>query len=338
MVDPSLSDTRDVLTSIWERVLSRKSVRTDDDFFDLGGNAFLAFKLFMEIEERFDLTLPAATICAAPTVAALAALLKAPSTPGPLVSLKPGSGGPPIFLCPGIGGSVIDLVPLARRMQSNQPIYGMEPLGNYGAEDRLERIEDTAEFFLAAIRQLQPRGPYFLVGYSLGGLVTLEIAQRLRAKGEDIALLAMLDSYPDRRQLSFTQHARLALQLARLRLAHRIRKNPPNRSEVRNHVSRQWSNPSPAEEKHSIAMERLKDAQYRALRNYRPRRYNGRIYLVRAAVPTYFPSDPAPVWRRMAKELEIVTVPGDHVGIITTHIDDLAAVVTSWVQQAFAAK
>ena len=161
MVDQSPSDIVEALTSIWQSVLSCKSVRPDSDFFDSGGNAFLAFKLFLEIEEAFHRTLPAATICAAPTVKALASLLEAPFTPAELLLLKPGTGGPPVFMCPGIGGSVIDLVPLARRMQSLQPIYGMEPPGHYGDENLLDRIEDTAQFFLTAIRQVQPSGPYF---------------------------------------------------------------------------------------------------------------------------------------------------------------------------------
>jgi thioesterase domain-containing protein len=326
MVDQSASDIAQALTSMWQRVLSCKSVQPDDDFFDLGGNTFLAFKLSMEIEDKLHRTLPAATICAAPTIAALSSLLRTPSTPAPLVMLKPGTEGPPIFMCPGIGGSVIDLVPLARRMQSNRPFYGMELPGGYGVENLPDRIEDMADFFLAAIRQLQPRGPYFLIGYSLGGLVTLEIAQRMRMADENAALLAMIDSYPDRSQLSFIQRAGLAPRLAWLRLARGMQKKAP--------IPPGGSNPALAKEKYSVTMERSKEAQYRALRNYRPRFYEGKVNFIRAAVPTYFPSDPAPVWRRWVKELEIETVSGDHVGMITTHIDDLAPVLTRWVRQA----
>ncbi|MFZ0806165.1 MAG: thioesterase domain-containing protein [Candidatus Sulfotelmatobacter sp.] len=328
MVDQSPSDIVETLTSIWRRVLSCKSVRPDSDFFDLGGNAFLAFKLFLEIEGELHRTLPAATICAAPTVAALASLIEAPFPPAPLLLLKPGTGSPPVFMCPGIGGSVIDLVPLARRLQSNQPIYGMEPPGRYGNENLLDRIEGMAEFFLPAIQHLQPSGPYFLIGYSLGGLVTLEIAQRLRMADENVALLAMIDSYPDRRKLFFTQRASLGLRLAWLRIANPMRKKPPNPLE--------GSNPALAEQKYSITMERLKEAQYRALRNYCPSRYEGKVNFIRAAIPTYFPSDPAPVWRRLVKELEIETVPGDHLEMIRTHIDDLAPVLTRWVRKAMA--
>ena len=60
-----------------------------------------------------------------------------------------------------------------------------------------------------AIGKLQPRGPYVLVGYSLGGLVVLEMAQRLSANGEKVALLAMLDAYPQFRYLSLGQRLRL---------------------------------------------------------------------------------------------------------------------------------
>ncbi len=330
MVDQSQSpsDIAQALTLIWQRVLSCKSVRPDDDFFDLGGNAFLAFQLFMEIEDRFHRTLPAATICAAPTVATLSSLFRASSTSAPLVLLKPGTEGPPIFMCPGIGGSVIDLVPLARRMQSKQAIYGMELPGSYSVENIRDRVEDMADFFLAAIRRLQSSGPYFLIGYSLGGLVTLEIAHRLRMTDENVALLAMIDSYPDRRQLSFIQRAGLAPRLAWLRLARGMQKKAP--------IPPGGSNATLAKEKYSMTMERWKEAQYRALRNYRPRFYEGKVNFIRAAVPTYFPSDPAPVWRLWVRDLEIETVSGDHVGMIATHIDDLAPVLSRWVRQALA--
>ncbi len=242
------------------------------------------------------------------------------TTPAPLVLLNSGREGPPVFLCPGIGGRVMDLELLVRSVQSNQSIYGMEPLGNSRLQPLLESIEATAEFFLGAIQELQPKGPYFLIGYSLGGLITLEIAQRLRMAGESIALLGMIDTYPDRRQLPWTQHARLMLQLARLRISSRSRVTAPNQSGAR--------------EEMSAMLERSKVAQYRALRNYRPRRYEGIVKFARAAVPTYFPADPAAFWRPLVNEFEMETVPGDHVGMITTKVDALGSVVTRWIQQA----
>jgi len=81
-------------------------------------------------------------------------------------------------------------------------------------EEPLDRIEDMAQYSLDAVRQVQPHGPYFLIGFSLGGLITLEMAQQLMAQGEKIGLLAMLDSYPNMRSLSLVQRTRLATRMA----------------------------------------------------------------------------------------------------------------------------
>jgi thioesterase domain-containing protein len=333
MLDRSAS-TIEILTSIWQRLFECKSIRADEDFFDLGGNASLAVRLSSEIEAKFGQTLFPAAIGAAPTITALAALLQMRRVQGPLVQLNPGTEGPTIFMTHGIGSSVIDLVPIARKMQLSQPIFGMEASGNYVGEEPLDRVEDMAQFFLAALRQMQPHGPYFLIGYSLGGLVTLEMARRLQAEREKVALLAMLDSYPDRHQLSFAQHARLAFQLAKLRLTNKQPGEHPSGSGVGHQIPGKRSIPAEANETIFIAMQRAKEAQYRALRNYRPRFYDGKVKFVRAAVISYFPPDPAPIWSPLVKELEVETVPGDHVGMLTTHVETSASVVARYVRQA----
>ena len=160
--------------------------------------------------------LPPVTIYCAPTIAALAAVLEQPADLRfpPLVLLKDGSAEPPLFITHGLGGSVIDFFQVVKHIRTPHPIQGMQAKGIDGTEEPFDRIEDMAQFYLDAIRQVQPHGPYLLAGYSLGGLVTLEMAQRLTAVGEKVALLAMLDSYPDIRYLSLAQRTRLLTRLA----------------------------------------------------------------------------------------------------------------------------
>ena len=150
-------------------------------------------------------------IYTAPTVEMLGALLGNPAPPKvpPILPMKPGAEDPPIFVAHGMGNTVLELSGLVRKIVSRHPIYGMQARGLDGVDEPLATIEEMAEFHLEAIRRQQAHGPYFLIGYSLGGLVTLEIAQRLRAGGEKIALLALVDSYPDKSQISVTQRALL---------------------------------------------------------------------------------------------------------------------------------
>jgi acetoacetyl-CoA synthetase len=313
------------LQKIWQRVFHRSSIAANDDFFDLGGDAWIAAKLFSNINQEFGVHVSPATICNAPTIAALAATLDNPQPSRPAIQLKQGTDSAPIFIFPGIGSSVVDLVPLVRRMPSDQLVYGLETKGNDGRDDPLDRVEDIAQFFLPAIRKIQPHGRYFLIGYSFGGLVALEVAQQLKA-AEEIGLLVLLDSYPDRRSLSFRQYSRLLLQIASNRL-----RRPTNAAVA--DQQRQLTRTSDVERSSLVhALERVKAAQYRALRNYRPRFYDGNLKFVRAAVPSRFPADPVPVWSPLVRALEVETVPGEHLDMLTRSLDQTASTVDNYVR------
>jgi len=321
----STSAMIEALTPIWQRVLQLSSVGIDDNFFDLGGDSALALELFHEIALACGRELPPVMIYHAPTIAALAALLEQPTTPRvpPLVQLKSGSGQPPVFIAHGLGGSVMDFYQIVKHIQTPHAIHGMQAKGIDGVEEPFDRIEDMARYSLDAVRQLQPHGPYLLIGFSLGGLVTLEMAQQLIAEGETIGLLAMLDSYPHVSQLTRGQRARLSTRQTWRRVARKLQwlgVSPPYQTTVE--VS-----PSPA-------LQHFRDISYLALERYQPRFYPGKINFVRAAIPTDFPADPVAVWSNLAQELELNTVPGDHLGIMTTHFESLASVISGYLREA----
>src|SRR6202041_2084663 len=216
----------EVLTPIWERVLQRSAITSEDNFFDLGGDSLLAVQLFSEIARVSGRELAPVTIYCAPTISALAEILEEPTAPRfpPLLQLKEGISTP-IFLAHGLGGTAMDFFQLVKHLQTQRPIYGMQAKGTDGVDEPFDRIEDLAQFYLDAIKKIQPHGPYYLVGYSLGGLVTLEMAQRLTQDGEQIALLALLESYPYSKFLAFGQRLRLAARVAKHR-AHTLRRLP----------------------------------------------------------------------------------------------------------------
>ena len=208
---------QEVLIPIWQRVLQQSSVHVEDNFFDLGGDSSLALQLFNEIAKACGRELPPVTIYQAPTITALAALLDQPTTSRfpPLVLMKAGTEQPPVFLAHGLGGSVMDFFQPVKYIQTEHPIYGLQAKGIDGVDEPFERIEDMAQFHLDAIRELQPHGPYLLIGYSLGGLVALEMAHVLSAMGEKVGLLAMLDAYPHMSHLSLGQRLRIRARRAR---------------------------------------------------------------------------------------------------------------------------
>lgn len=337
----------EALTPIWERVLQHSPIGVEDNFFDLGGDSSAALELFNEIARLCGRELPPVMIYHASTIAALATILEQPTAPRvpPLVLLKAGSEEPPVFFAHGLGGNAMDFFQVVKHIQSGHPIYGIQAKGIDGVDEAFDRIEDMAQFYLDAIKDVQPKGPYFLVGYSLGGLVMLEMAQCLSENGEKVALLAMLDSYPHSRHLSIGQRVHLAARLAKHH-ASTIAQLPMGKSfayivhsserdlyssQARNGSAR---NRSPIGVTLAPIMQRMSDRAYLALRRYRPRLYKGKIKFVRAEIVSLFPPDPAAVWANLVDKIEIETVAGDHLGIITDHFESLAAVLSRFLKEA----
>ena len=340
------SATISALTTIWESVLQNSPIEPDDNFFDLGGDSLSAVTLFVEIEKFCGRHLPPVMIYNAPTIASLAAELERPNTSRlpALVLLRPGSAAAPVFIAHGLGGSVIDFYSLVTMIESDRPIYGMQARGIDGVDDPFESIEEMAQYHLDAIKKVQPQGPYALVGYSLGGLVSMEIAHRLLTAGDQVALLAMLDAYPFRKYLSLSQRLRLSTRLALKRVSAAIGISAttsdsysasPAKLRAQMSAGRRASklSQSSAAAAMTPAMLRAAEIAKEALRRYRPRFYSGTIKFVKAETVTDFPADPVTIWSTLTKRFEIETVPGDHLGMIATYPEVLAGVISRYLNE-----
>jgi thioesterase domain-containing protein len=114
----------------------------------------------------------------------------AETRPSVVVPLRNG-GGRPLFLVHPVGGNVLCYADLARRLDT--PVYGLQAAGLAGGRPH-ETVEEMAACYLEALRRVAPAGPYRLGGWSFGGLVAFEMASRLRAAGEEVELLVLLDT------------------------------------------------------------------------------------------------------------------------------------------------
>jgi acetoacetyl-CoA synthetase len=335
----------EALIPIWERVLQQSPVGPDDNFFDLGGDSLSAVALFLEVEKLCGRQLPPVMIYNAPTIAALAAELEQPTTARlpPLVLLRKGSAEPPVFIAHGLGGSVIDFYRLLTHIRCDRNVYGMQARGIDGIDEPFATIEEMAQYHLDAIRAVQPHGPFLFVGYSLGGLVSLEIAQRLAAAGERVALLTVLDAYPNRSLLSpwqlFLLYSRLALR--RVFSAIGMSANDEESAtpeQLRAQMSAGRSAPKTSQAAAAAAamtpaMRHAAEKAREAIRAYRPRYYPGEMKFVRAAVLTDFPADAVAVWSGLVKKFDCETVSGDHLGMIAKYPDQLGAVISRHLEE-----
>lgn len=186
------------LTAIWKKILGLKKIGVKDNFFEIGGHSLLAAKLFAQIEKTLGKNLPLATLFQAPTIEGLAAILRQdnwkPSWSS-LVPIKPQGSKPPLFLIHGAEGNVLLYRELAHHLGTDQPVYGLQSEGLDGSKELQTKFEIMAANYIKEIKSVQPEGPYLLGGYCLGGVIAFEIAQQLKANGEEVALLAMFETY-----------------------------------------------------------------------------------------------------------------------------------------------
>jgi acetoacetyl-CoA synthetase len=343
-MDPELVSMTEILVRIWSRVLQRPKVGLADNFFDLGGDSASAGAIFAEIAQVSGHELPPEAILQSPTIANLAALLEGTSSlriPR-IIQLRGGAKVPAVFMTHGVGGSLLDLLQLVHNIQTDQPIYGLQARGLDGVDEPHDRLEDTAQYFLDAIREKQQHGPYNLIGFSLGGLIMLDVAQRLSVAGEEIASLMMIDSYLGARFQPFGQ--RMGIYSRKIKKhAWNMRQLPLRdavsyifrRLERRKQMFRRANRNSAG---HPIPFAqlaaRVKAAGYQALNHYRPHFYPGKVRFLQAEISSDFPDNARAVWSNLVGDITVEIVPGDHLGIISSHAEGVGAVVSSYLQEA----
>ena len=186
------------LVHIWECLLKRHPIGVTDNFFDLGGHSLLAMRLMSELNRRWDRSVPVSALFGAATVEQLAVLLRASSAAAwsPLAPIQPNGSKQPLFCVHPIDGSVICYAALARCLDAERPIYGLEATGLASGQQPHAAIEPMASAYIEAIQAVQPRGPYLIGGWSFGGVVAFEIARQLCRQGHEVSRLVLFDSRP----------------------------------------------------------------------------------------------------------------------------------------------
>jgi oxalate---CoA ligase len=239
----------------------------------------------------------------------------------PLVTIQPGSGSSlPLFCVHAEAGDVFLYYNLVGHLTREQTMLGVcaPALAELGGDRRLETI---AACHVREIRGAQPRGPYLIVGECTGGALAYEIAQQLRAAGEDVALLALIDAFaPGLPRLSrlmpkpvyrVLHRARIlgfhCGNLVRLGMADKLAYAAAKAARARTALTVKVSGLPHRTD--AAVSPRL--AFREALAAYNPKPYAGSVVLFRAArMPLGIEATPDLGWGGLARDVEVETVPG----------------------------
>ena len=300
------------LVGIWQSLLPKRPIGIRDNFFEVGGHSLLAVRLMHRIEQVFGKQLPIATLLHAPTIEELANVLRQKSwSPSwsSLVPIQPNGSRPPIFCVHGAGGAVMVYRELAGHLGPEQPVYGLQAQGLDGKQPYLTTVEEMAAHYLSLIRTVQPQGPYFIGGLSFGGTVAYEMAQRLHANGEQVALLFMFDTFPG------TYETNVSLLL---KLSHMPRREQADyvTRKIRQYVmtlGRRFNRLFFPESLKNVR-KGIEQAGFR----YQMQPYPGSMVLFRAKEKSLRGAhDPYAGWRDLAHGgVEVYEIPGGHVSIL----------------------
>ncbi len=192
---PPRGPTEEKLAAIFATVLKLDRIGIHDNFFDLGGHSLLVVRLIAEIEKAFGERLAIATLFQSPTIEGIGRTLSVGNPSGAwqyLLPIEPSGTTPPLFIV--WMGIATELRDLGRRLGSEQRFYGISSQLDPGRRS-VPSIEELAAEFLTEVRTVQPHGPYYLSSDCLTCLIVFEMAQQLRAQGEHIAALVLIDPW-----------------------------------------------------------------------------------------------------------------------------------------------
>lgn len=198
-VNPSIIH---IVRSIWKKHLNLPKINKHENFFNVGGHSVVALEIFDEINDFFNLNLDLANIFEYDSIHLMSQLIQSKidslnqetkDLPN-IVLINKKEKGNNIFCFHGVGGNVLNYYPLSK-IAADYSFYGVQAIGLDGVNSKFYSLKEMAQIYIAQIKKVQPQGPYFFAGGSMGGLIAFEVASQFKMMGEVVEQVIMFDTF-----------------------------------------------------------------------------------------------------------------------------------------------
>ncbi len=330
--DAAATETEGKLAAIWQQVLGVAKVRPSDNFFDLGGQSLLAVLLTSATEAAFGGQYNIYTLFKYPTVRTFGTHIEAGLAGGrvweSLVPVRDTGSRRPLYVVHGDGFNVMNFNSLAENLNSDQPVYSLQPRGLVTNAEPLDDMLAIARHYVAEMTAHDPNGPYAIAGYSFGGYVVVEMLRLLQAQGKKVSLVGIFDT--DAQNIENKAHGLVRLPRRILRQfpkwAFYLRSFMANPAEawayqtlmVRRRLAdgmvRLGLRAPEVQQPLTGKMKRIDEGLRNAFLNYKMTPIDGHIVLFKAKKRIYYVDDFKTLgWPNFARKgVRVIEVPGDH--------------------------
>ena len=209
------TDMESALVEMWEALLPVEQVGVTDNFFDIGGHSLIGVRLMARVSQEFSVSLQIVELLNAPTIEQLCETIKhsgGDTEWTPLVVLRKakesadkertdkestdiGGEDTPVFFIHPVGGDVLCYTDIVANLPSNIPVYGLQARGFVKGAEVFTSFEEMVDCYVDAIQQKHTVGAYRIAAQSLGGIIALHVATKLKASGRCVERIMMFDTF-----------------------------------------------------------------------------------------------------------------------------------------------
>ncbi len=328
--------TEELVSDMWLQAVGPKGRESNGDLLKVSVGLQRIQRFLTNIETTFGMSIRPTVAMQLGTIQDLARAIDTNVWPSPssLILMRDGNEGDVLFIVAAASGVVLELCDLAQLISFPGKIIGLQLPGLAGEAEPLSSIDAIAEYHKAKILSYAPCGKIHIMGYSFGGIITLELARKLSQTNCTIGLVGILDSTCSEKywpKLEWIKAAieRIKRKSVELKKAHSFKDGWSFAMHCANiawkYVQRRFR-PSTepivtTDSSYYIGgldpyFQRVRDANIVAFETHNPRFYDGKAVLFRSELGDPNACDPFAIWKRKVADLKLVNVPGTHATMV----------------------